>query len=113
MSTNITQNNYFFLIFTVFFWQFLRRLLKFYHVFLQTTLFFFFSKIFSVSIKLQLKFSQIFILVYLIFFQIPNMFLIFFFQLSRLGYQTEQKKCQGGERSNWQQTGLHKTTLLH
>ncbi len=62
--TNITEDEYLFLTFAVHPRQFLSPLLKFYRVFCKF-LKFFFKDILWVSIKFQLKFAQIFILVLL------------------------------------------------
>ncbi len=67
-----------FLIFTAFSRQFLSSLLTFYKFF-ATSSNFIFKDLLGVSIKLQLKFVQIFILVYLKFFlQVSEVFLNFF-----------------------------------
>ncbi len=75
ISTNITQN---LLIFAVFSRQFLSQLLTFYQVFYKCLIF---KKkdLLRVAIKLQLKFAQIFILIYLKFFlEISDVFNFFF-----------------------------------
>ncbi len=60
-------------------------------------------------IKLPLKFTQMFILVYLKFFlEISEVFLIFF-QLTRPGHWIRYKKCSGRKCFNWRQTELQKT----
>ncbi len=79
ISTNISQNEYFFLIYVPFSRQFPSPLLAFYHV-SSKFLKFFFEDLLKVSVKLQLKFDQIFILVYLkIFLQVSEALLNFSF----------------------------------
>ncbi len=84
ISTNITQNKYFFIIFAIFSRQFLCPILTFYQVFCKF-LNFFFNILLSLSIKLLLKF-----LVYLkTLLQVSKKFLNLFWHSNYFSYNCQ------------------------